>query len=109
MTDLIERLNKSAGVGWKAEGELMREASTALAAREAESKAKHDELYDRMAVWRDRAIEAERQRDTAMGLLAEARDNLIYWEPQTRRGAVAKADLRARIETCIAKAKESTP
>lgn len=36
-------------------------------------------------------------------LLREARDSgLIYWEPNTARGHVAKADLLARIDAAIA-------
>jgi hypothetical protein len=48
---------------------------------------------------RSAADEIERLRE----LLSEAGNRgLIYWEPQTRRGAVSKAGLMARISAALA-------
>lgn len=52
--------------------------------------------------------EAEMQQDGAddelLAALRDAADNgLIYWEPQTDRGHVAKAQMLARIRSLLAK------
>jgi hypothetical protein len=86
-------------------------------ARLAKVTAERDEALERLSYQRAisqghdaRATTAEAradrltaERDEAVKALTDARENgLIYWEPNTDRGYVAKAQMLARIDTVLA-------
>lgn len=79
--------------------QALRDAKTDIAALVAQ----YDNLLTTWAESRKRHLAAEARADALAGALEDARTNgLTYWEPQTERGHVAKAQMLARIEAALA-------
>ena len=82
---------------------LRAEIDTMRTAGICEIAARNPQVMEYMRHWETRAEAAEAETARLRGLLAEARNGgLIYWEPRSGRGCIAKSDMLGRIDAALA-------